>query len=127
LDRYSAYLTLIKQARFGLLSAYSGDYNELVYLRARYYAAGTGRFITRDTWAGDTSQPMSLNYWNYVHSNPVNYADPSGHLRWRCLTDNGRIKTAESAVPVSSIDPLNTYTAIGGHSMPSSSGIRLAW
>jgi RHS repeat-associated protein len=95
------------------VSEYTGDYNELLYLRARYYAPGMGRFLTRDTWAGDTSQPMSLNHWNYVHSNPVNYTDPSGHLRWGCLTDNGRIKTAESAVPVSSIDPLNTYTAAG--------------
>ena len=59
-------------------SEYFGDYNELLYLRARYYAPGMGRFLTRDTWDGDINQPMSYNAWNYVNSNPINLVDPSG-------------------------------------------------
>ena len=59
---------------------YSGDYNELVYLRARFYAPGTGRFLTKDSWLGDYNRPLSLNRWNYVEGNPVKYTDPSGHI-----------------------------------------------
>jgi RHS repeat-associated protein len=59
---------------------YSGDYNELLYLRARLYAPSMGRFLTKDTWEGDYSRPLSLNRWNYVEGNPVNYTDPSGNI-----------------------------------------------
>ena len=58
---------------------YFGDYNELLYLRARYYAPGMGHFLTRDTWEGDYNNPLSLNQWMYVEGNPVNLTDPSGH------------------------------------------------
>ena len=37
-----------------------------------------GRFLSRDTWAGEYDDPMSLNRWMYVEGNPVNYTDPSG-------------------------------------------------
>jgi hypothetical protein len=50
----------------------------MVYLRARYYAPGMGRFLTRDTWEADTNSPMSFNRWLYVEGNPVNRADPTG-------------------------------------------------
>jgi len=59
---------------------FSGEYtsNNLVYLRARQYAPGMGRFLTRDTWGGDANSPMSYNKWSYVGSNPVNRTDPTG-------------------------------------------------
>ncbi len=31
------------------------DNTGLVYLRARYYEPGVGRFMTKDTWGGDMS------------------------------------------------------------------------
>ncbi|MCC6300054.1 MAG: hypothetical protein IT314_12205, partial [Anaerolineales bacterium] len=37
------------------------DVSGLTYLRARYYASGDGRFISRDTWMGDYNSPLSLN------------------------------------------------------------------
>jgi len=58
--------------------AYFGDSTQLTYLRARFYASGTGRFLTRDTWEGDYSRPLSLNRWGYVEGNPINFADPTG-------------------------------------------------
>src|SRR5215208_4952377 len=58
---------------------YIGDYNELVYLRARYYAPGMGRFLSKDTWGGDYNRPISVNRWIYAEGNPVNYTVPSGH------------------------------------------------
>jgi RHS repeat-associated protein len=54
------------------------DLTGLTYLRARYYSSAQGRFLTRDTWDGDTSRPMSFNRWVYVNGNPINYTDPSG-------------------------------------------------
>lgn len=52
--------------------------DDMVYLRARYYAPTTGTFLSRDTWEGDANLPMSYNRWLYTYANPVNYADPSG-------------------------------------------------
>jgi RHS repeat-associated protein len=54
------------------------DVTGMVYLRARYYAPGVGRFISRDTWAGDAKAPMSYNGWLYTYGDPVNRVDPSG-------------------------------------------------
>lgn len=51
-----------------------------VYLRSRWYAPGQGRFLTKDTWQGDYQNPLTLNRWNYVEGNPINLADPSGHI-----------------------------------------------
>jgi len=56
------------------------DANGLIYLRARYYAPQDGRFLSRDTWDGDYTRPLSLNRWGYVEGNPVNAVDPSGHI-----------------------------------------------
>lgn len=54
------------------------DVGGLTYLRARYYSSGDGRFLTRDTWMGDYNRPLSLNRWNYVEGNPINFTDPTG-------------------------------------------------
>jgi len=43
----------------------------LVFLRARYMSPGLGMFISRDTWEGNTSRPMSFNAWLYGYNNPV--------------------------------------------------------
>jgi RHS repeat-associated protein len=59
---------------------YTGEYqaNDLVYLRARQYSPSMGRFLSRDTWAGNPGQPISFNRWAYANANPVRYTDPSG-------------------------------------------------
>ncbi len=51
----------------------------LYYLMARYYDAGIGRFITRDTFHGFTGDPQSLNQYAYVYNNPLKFIDPSGN------------------------------------------------
>ncbi len=56
------------------------DGNGLVYLRARYYEPGIGRFITRDKWRGAILSPITQNGWIYVEDNPVNFTDPSGYI-----------------------------------------------
>jgi RHS repeat-associated protein len=51
---------------------------ELLYLRARYYQPETGRFVTKDPWAGDVWRPGTLNRYVYAGNNPVNRIDPTG-------------------------------------------------
>jgi RHS repeat-associated protein len=50
------------------------------YLRARYYRPSLGRFLTEDSWSGNTLAPPTLHRYVYVVNNPVTRADPSGHF-----------------------------------------------
>ena len=50
-----------------------------IYLRARYYDPGLGRFITEDSYWGESNDPLSLNLYTYCSSNPINFWDPTGH------------------------------------------------
>ena len=52
----------------------------LYYLRARYMDTNTGRFISQDSYAGSTADPISLHKYLYANSNPVMYSDPSGYF-----------------------------------------------
>jgi len=45
----------------------------LTYMRARYYEAETGRFISEDHHA------EGLNWYSYAHNNPINFGDASGN------------------------------------------------
>jgi RHS repeat-associated protein len=53
---------------------------KLYYLQSRYYNPATGRFLTKDTYEGDRTDPLSLNLYIYAHNNPVRYTDPTGHM-----------------------------------------------
>jgi RHS repeat-associated protein len=98
---------------------YTGEFtsNNMVYLRARFYAPGMGRFLTQDTWQGEVSYPLTFNRWNYVQSNPVNYVDPTGQRAW-CPAGwtqqavEWRVDVAEKYVAQTS-DSMDTYTAAG--------------
>jgi RHS repeat-associated protein len=81
---YAPYGEVMSSAGSGTSAfAYTGeqmDASGLTYLRARYYSGNMGRFLTRDTWDGNASQPMSYNRWLYVYSNPVMFVDPTGFV-----------------------------------------------
>ena len=49
------------------------------YLRARYYSPSLARFLSRDTYDGKASDPLSQNHYLYAGGNPVLYVDLSGH------------------------------------------------
>jgi len=50
----------------------------LVYLRARWYDPGTGRFLSSDPSNGRPRSPLSLNRYIYANADPLNRIDPSG-------------------------------------------------
>jgi len=50
------------------------------YLRARYYSPSLTRFLSRDTYDGKASDPLSQNHYLYAGGNPVLYVDLSGHM-----------------------------------------------
>jgi RHS repeat-associated protein len=52
----------------------------LVYLRARYYTPGNGRFMSRDAWAGNNLNPITLNEYLYANANPTIVVDPTGFI-----------------------------------------------
>jgi len=57
------------------------DDTGLYYLRARFYDPVLGRFLSRDSFAGSTGTPLSLDRYSYVQNNPVVSTDPTG----RCV------------------------------------------
>jgi len=73
---------------------------EQYYLRAREYDPVVGRFLSRDTWAVDTWNPVEVNRYIYVANNPVNFNDPTGYavLISKSLTD-----VNEALVPATSV------------------------
>jgi RHS repeat-associated protein len=56
------------------------DGNDLLYLRARYYAPSKGVFTALDPFEGMQNRPMSLNGYSWVEGNPVMNVDPSGKI-----------------------------------------------
>ena len=72
---------------------YCGEYYDKetkeVYLRARYYEPSVGRFITRDTYTGESDEPLSLHLYTYCENDGVNAWDPSGHYKIKMKHING--------------------------------------
>lgn len=80
--RYRAYgqiaqSTVASPSYLGLASQLI-DPSGLYYMRARWYDAATGRFISRDPIDGDAGTPMSLNAFAYGYANPTRVTDPTG-------------------------------------------------
>ncbi|MFB0537484.1 MAG: RHS repeat-associated core domain-containing protein [Anaerolineae bacterium] len=62
---------------------FAGEFQDptgLIYLRARWYDPGTGRFLTRDPFPGLATLPTTQHPYVYVGNNPVNLTDPSGEF-----------------------------------------------
>ncbi len=90
----------------------------MYYLRARYYQPSVGRFWTRDTYEGDSSDPLSLHRYLYTQGNPVNWVDPSGHETLKTKIGKevhkklGEIFTGNGTIPLRFSGP--SIATIGG-------------
>src|SRR6266404_4411075 len=51
----------------------------LDYFLARYYSSTQGRFTSPDSVCGCIKNPQTQNLYAYVHNNPLNLLDPTGH------------------------------------------------
>ena len=49
------------------------------YMHFRYYGSNLGRFMKPDNVMGTAMNPQDWNLYSYVHGNPVNFNDPTGH------------------------------------------------
>jgi hypothetical protein len=68
-------------------------------------AAGAGIFLSRDSFAGDLTSPMSLHRFTYAHGNPMRYTDPSGRfvplvilggiIAWEALVIHNEVTTGQ--------------------------------
>ncbi|MDG6990889.1 MAG: hypothetical protein JRM99_05650 [Nitrososphaerota archaeon] len=52
------------------------------YEGARYYDPETGRFVAEDSYAGNESDPITLNRYVCARDNPMKIVDMNGHERW---------------------------------------------
>jgi len=53
--------------------------SDLIYFGARYYDSDLGRFLTQDSYPGESNIPPSLHKYLYTYNNPVTYIDPNGN------------------------------------------------
>jgi RHS repeat-associated protein len=86
-DRYSYDAYGVKLSHAGTSTEshlFAGEQRDsatgLDYLRARYYDADLGRFISKDPFSGFITDPMSLHDYQYAHANPINNTDPTGYF-----------------------------------------------
>ena len=77
---YTAYGALRAATSLPLLG-FAGELHDpsgLMYLRARWYDPGTGRFMTRDPFRGFVRSPISFNGFAYANGRPTVLVDPIG-------------------------------------------------
>ncbi len=61
----------------------------VVDMGARYYLPELGRFITQDTYTGQTASPLTQNRYVYGLDDPVSMVDPTGHTSQRASGGGG--------------------------------------
>ncbi len=64
----------------------------LMDYKARFYSAYLNRFLQPDTLIPSPANPQSWNRYSYVGNSPVNFSDPSGHMRIQDGNQNDRLR-----------------------------------
>jgi RHS repeat-associated protein len=83
---------------YGFAGEWQEEAEGLVFLRARFYDPETGRFISRDPFAGNPGDPVSLHRYLYANANPVMNTDPSGQLTLVEVNIAGAISAGIAAI-----------------------------
>ena len=85
-----AYLSGATSNPYSFNAEYTDESTGFIFLRARYYDAVSGTFLTQDSYAGNVFDALSQNRYAYAEDDPVNYVDPSGHrVVAAMMTDGG--------------------------------------
>ena len=105
--RYKAYGAMAQSngAPVPTYVGYAGqllDPSGLYYMRARWYDAASGRFVSRDPLVGKLAEPISLNQFGYASANPAIKRDPSGLDAESLLDVGGGGGGLEGAIPADS-------------------------
>ena len=78
---YDAFGNTAQSGSFQNSFAYTGavldEETGLYYMNARYYDPSTGRFVSQDSYRGESEGLWHL--YAYCDSDPVNFTDPTGH------------------------------------------------
>ena len=80
------------------------------YLRARYLNTATGRFQSSDTFEGSVFEPLSLHKYTYVHNDPPNGVDPTGHFG--DFSIGGLCTSMAIGATISAISGLNAHSTL---------------
>lgn len=103
---YSPFGATDQATGVGASLGWQGDYTDpatgLVNMGARWYDPQTAGFVSRDTYAGAPTLPVSLNRYTYANGNPLEFIDPTGYCGFSLsgLTDcvSSAVSTVASAV-----------------------------
>ena len=68
-----------KDGSWGWATHRKAESNGLTFMRARWYAAGIGRFVQADSVVPAPGVPQTFNRYAYASNSPVQRNDPSGH------------------------------------------------
>ncbi|NMB99394.1 MAG: RHS repeat-associated core domain-containing protein [Thermoanaerobaculaceae bacterium] len=85
LEPYGVFLEPQSEEDTNLRYKYTGQerdaFTNYDYMHFRFYASSMGRFLKPDNLIPDITNPQNWNAYTYVKGNPVNFNDPSGHIR----------------------------------------------
>lgn len=82
--RYDPYGKVVERTGAGVAEplGFTGGVVEqsssLLYLQARYYQPGLGRFVSTDPIVQDVYNPITWSPYTYCADNPASYVDPTG-------------------------------------------------
>mgnify|MGYP000203417016 CR=1 FL=1 len=100
---------------FGFTGYQYDESTGLYFAQARYYMPEVGRFMSKDSYAGNIIEPLSLNLYTYVKNNPVKYLDPSGYTYlsveeanakiayWKAMYSLGKVNNDKDMMDIASI------------------------
>ncbi|MFN8439922.1 MAG: RHS repeat-associated core domain-containing protein [Caldilineaceae bacterium] len=81
---YNVFGSIRSQSGASSILGFTGEvYNpqtQLLYLRARDYAATLGRLLSADTVSPNAHEAQGYNLYTYVANNPTTWVDPTGHI-----------------------------------------------